>query len=42
MEKEELRKAIEQIQIVDLEKWKDDNHLETFVARKKKLYKSVG
>lgn len=42
MEKEELSKAMQQIKIVDLEKWKDDNNLETFVARKKKLYKSVG
>jgi len=42
MEPKEFCKAMEEVKIIDLELWKVDNKLQTFVAKKRELYKNVG
>lgn len=42
MKPPQLAKAMEKIKIIDLEKWKHDNNLQTFVAKKREIYKNVG
>jgi len=42
MESPELAKAMEKVKIVDLEQWKNDNSLNTFIAKKREIYKNVG
>jgi len=42
MKPPQLAKAMENVRIIDLEKWKHDNNLQTFVAKKREIYKKLG
>ena len=42
IDKKEVKKAMEEIRIVDLKKWRDDRNLKSFNYKKQKMLENVG